>query len=270
MGECFQWKAHGQCSKGDSCSFSHDTMASGNSGKGQRPKGRSCSPALNSKAKTHGKEGTRDESSDKRRQILCRYKNCKNPSCKFWHSLVCQNDNSETGCKFGKYVSSDMLWLRRSPARSQRKVVPKGSVALLKESTQLGCVSQDSYPRKYFLRGPGRLGSKHAVKFSKGTWHQIKLSRGIIQKCALHERGPCASKFEERSHEETLKHIYKLNKSDKATFYFSNGDIENKEMIVVPAHTSKRSEEREFVVDPGALIHMMSKRDLSSDELDTF
>ena len=21
---CFQWKAHGQCSKGDSCSFSHD------------------------------------------------------------------------------------------------------------------------------------------------------------------------------------------------------------------------------------------------------
>ena len=24
VGECFQWKAHGQCSKGDSCSFSHD------------------------------------------------------------------------------------------------------------------------------------------------------------------------------------------------------------------------------------------------------
>ena len=23
--ECFQWKAHGQCSKGDSCNFSHDT-----------------------------------------------------------------------------------------------------------------------------------------------------------------------------------------------------------------------------------------------------
>ena len=25
VGEGFQWKAHGQCSKGDSCSFSHDT-----------------------------------------------------------------------------------------------------------------------------------------------------------------------------------------------------------------------------------------------------
>ena len=27
VGECFQWKAHGQCSKGDSCSFSHDSFS---------------------------------------------------------------------------------------------------------------------------------------------------------------------------------------------------------------------------------------------------
>ena len=40
VGECFQWKAQGQCSKGDSCRFSHDKQASGNSGggKGQRRK----------------------------------------------------------------------------------------------------------------------------------------------------------------------------------------------------------------------------------------
>ena len=31
--ECFQWKAHGHCSKGDSCSFSHDPQASGIKGK---------------------------------------------------------------------------------------------------------------------------------------------------------------------------------------------------------------------------------------------
>ena len=45
VGECFQWKAHGHCSKGDLCSFSHDTKASGKSGGDQRPKGRSSSPA---------------------------------------------------------------------------------------------------------------------------------------------------------------------------------------------------------------------------------
>ena len=65
VGECFRWKAHGQCSKGDSCSFSHDRIASGNSGNGQRRKGRSSSPAPNSKAKTEGEAGNRDESSDK-------------------------------------------------------------------------------------------------------------------------------------------------------------------------------------------------------------
>ena len=44
----------------------------------------------------------------------------------------------------------------------------------MKESTQLSCVSPDSYSRKSSLREEGHLGSKHAVKFSEGTWHQKK------------------------------------------------------------------------------------------------
>ena len=73
----FSGKAHGQCFKGDSCSLSHDKTASGNSGSGQTRKGRSSSPAPNSKAKTDGEGGNRDGSSNKRSQILCRYKNCQ-------------------------------------------------------------------------------------------------------------------------------------------------------------------------------------------------
>ena len=104
-----------------------------------------------------------------------------------------------------------MLRQKESPAKAQKKGDAKGSVAILKESIQLGCVSQESYPRKSFLREPGKVGSKHAVKFSKGTWHQILSrerkgpSRGIIQKCAPHERSPCVPKFEERSHETSLR-----------------------------------------------------------------
>ena len=107
-------------------------------------------------------------------------------------------------------ISSDMLRMRRSPAKKAKKDGANGSVALLKESTQLGCVSQDSYPRKCILRERGKLGSTRAVKFSKSTWHRIKIrerkgpSRGIIPKCEPHERSPCAPKFQERSHEETL------------------------------------------------------------------
>ena len=69
---------------------------------------------------------------------------------------------------------SDMLRNTSSPTRSRRKVVRKDQLFFL-ESTQLGCVSQDSHPRKSVLREPGNLGSKHTVKFSKGTWHQIKI-----------------------------------------------------------------------------------------------
>ena len=39
-----------------------------------------------------------------------------------------------------KNVSSDMLRMRRSPAKKAKKDGANGSVALLKKSTQLGCV----------------------------------------------------------------------------------------------------------------------------------
>ena len=141
----------------------------------------------------------------------------------------------------------------------------------------MGGVSKDSYPRKSILREPGKLGSKHTVQFSKDTWHQIKIrerkvpSRGIIQKCAPHERSPCAPKFEKISHEETLiqercarkaawdlaKNIHKLKNSDKTMFYVRG------EVKAMPAPTSKKPE------DSGASMHMMSKKELSSEEMGT-
>ena len=127
----------------------------------------------------------------------------------------------------------------------------------------LFCVSQECWDRDAPSSSP------------KGTWHQIKIrerkgpSRGVIQKCAPHGRSPCAPKFEDRSHEETLtqercarksawdlaKNIYKLKNSDKATFYV----VSEVKGMSTPI-TSKRSEEREFVVDSGASMHMMSKK----------
>ena len=118
-----------------------------------------------------------------------------------------------TDLKKDAHVATNVIFrhveAQSKPSKMSKKGGAKGSVALLKESAQLGCVSQDSYPRKSIPREEGNLGSKHAVKFSKGTWHQ-KIrerkgpSRGIIQKCEPHERSPCAPKFGERSHEETL------------------------------------------------------------------
>ena len=129
-------------------------------------------------------------------------------------------------------VDSDPAEVDGKPSNKSKKSGVRGSVALLKESIQLGCVSQDYPPKKSILREVGKVGSNHAVTFSKGTWHHIKIrrkgpSRGVIQKCELHERSPCAPKFEERTQNETLhqercarrvtrdlaKSVYKLKNS---------------------------------------------------------
>ena len=122
---------------------------------------------------------------------------------------------------------------------NRSEVVDKGSTALLKESIQLCGVSQDYYPRKSFLREPGKLEKNTPSNSPKAPGTNFKFgkamtpSRGITRKCAPHERILCAPKFEERSHEETsrregcarrtaldlAKIIYKLKNSDKASFF---------------------------------------------------
>ena len=125
VGECFQRKAQGQCSKGDSCSFSHDfLLASGKRGCGQRRNGRSSSPASLSKSKqTDGEKGDKEGNSHKRSQILCRYKKCYYPSCKFWHLPVCLVYKSEKKVVF---VAIPTCWrIREAKEEVEKKVVRK-------------------------------------------------------------------------------------------------------------------------------------------------
>ena len=278
VGQCFQWKAHGQCSKkGDSCSFSHDRLVQGDLYGGQRRKGRSSSPAPNSEAKTDGgeeknprKQVERKQAERKALQTMGAKFRAVTKNVKTRHVdlgiLPCVKTTSlRLDACLEEHVSSDMFRLSESPAKSEGA---KGSVAFLKESTQFGCVTRDSYPRKSILREEGH------------TWHQIETqerqgpSRGIIPKCAPHERSPCAPNFGERSHEETLHQercarrvawdlAKNFKNADKAIF---DSLIETK---VTLAPISKSPEEREFVVDSGASMHMMSIKELSSDELDT-
>ena len=84
-------------------------------------------------------------------------------------------------------------------------------------------------------------------------------------------------KFEDRSQEETerqqrcarskawnlAKHIYKLREKDKITFYSPS------ERWVLPVASTKERKERDFAVDPGARVHMVSKKDRNSAELET-
>ena len=85
------------------------------------------------------------------------------------------------------------------------------------------------------------------------------------------------SKFEERTQNEILrqewcarkaawnlaKDVYKQKKDSKETFYSLA------EVWVMPTTSSTNPEERQFIIDSGASMHVLSKKDLSSEELET-
>ena len=124
--------------------------------------------------------------------------------------------------------------------------------------------------------------SADTTKFPGRTWYESQIRerkgppRGVIQKGEPHERNPCAPKFEERTLEETSRQeecarkaawnlarkIHKLRAEDNAAFY-------SLVKMNAPMFVSKNTEERMFVVDSGASLHVLSKKDLSSDEMDT-
>ena len=140
---CFQWKAHGQSSKGDSCSFSHDTKASGNSGAGKRRRGRSSSPASHSKAKkaTERKVLTREIRLYADTENFLKKKNRRVNS----GILPCVRITGlKKGCIYGDKCRFRHVDAEEQPNKKSKKGGAKGSVAILNESTQLGCVSQDS------------------------------------------------------------------------------------------------------------------------------
>ena len=119
------------------------------------------------------------------------------------------------------------------------------------------------------------------VKFTKAVARHANIrdqnpSLGLICPCDPHQRNPNAPKFEDRSQEETewqeqgareaawklAKNVLKLKEHERATFFSPS---ENR---CLPASTLK-PEEREFVVDSGASMHMISTKDLSDAEMDT-
>ena len=117
------------------------------------------------------------------------------------------------------------------------------------------------------------LGPIRRIRFTQSTLRQASIrekkgpSLGKIQVKLLHQRSPYAVKFEDRSQEETgrqqrcarskawnlAKNIFKLKEKYKGTF------TSHAEEWVLPAASTKEPEEREFVVDSGARMHMIKQ-----------
>ena len=99
---------------------------------------------------------------------------CTEPSCDFWHPLVCLNHKSDSGCKYGdKCKFLHLLRLVGFPVKSQRKVAQKDRW-LFEKHNSIGLCHHDNRQRKSILRENEQLGSNHTVKFSKATMRRVK------------------------------------------------------------------------------------------------
>ena len=165
---------------------------------------------------------------------------------------------------------------------SDKKLGQNSSQRRSSDARQLGCVFQDMTPPKSILRKSSDMPKPiQRVKFTKAIARHTKIrdqnpSLGYICPGEPHQRSPNAPKFEDRSQEETewqelgareaawklAKSVLKLKEHERATFFSPS------ENWCLPASTLK-PEEREFVVDSGASMHMISKKDLSDAEVDT-
>ena len=134
LGDCWQWKANGQCSKGENCSFRHDInkrakMAQKDSSpnsfmqqderkisRTRSPRGRSPSGRMSRWPCKDYLKGT-----------------CTNSLCEKWHPPECLFYKSENGCRFEEKCSCAHRQVDEQLSRRSKKNNDKSAVAMLKK-----------------------------------------------------------------------------------------------------------------------------------------
>ena len=174
--------------------------------------------------------------------------------------------------------------------KERERATTKNAVPIVKIVPRLGCVSQDSELLGSQREGQARgnpmqrvSGLIRRIRFTQSTLRLTSVrdkkgpSLGKVQVKSPHQRSPHAKKIEDRSQEEAerqqrcarskawnfAKNFHKLKEEEKAIFYSPS------EEKVLPAASMEEAEDKDFVVDSGASMHVVSKKDLNSAELET-
>ena len=211
LGNCWQWKANGQCSKGDNCSFRHEIN--------KRAKTTQPNPSPSSSTRQNERNASRTRSPRGRSPSggMSRWPckdylkgTCTNSFCEKWHPPECLCYKSESECRFAEKCSYAHRQVEEQPSKRSKRNGDKSAVAMLKSTRQLGCVSQDMEPPKSSsilwkssnIRKPIRC-----VQFTKAVVRHANIrdqnpSLGMICAGDPHQRNPNAPKFEDRSQEE--------------------------------------------------------------------
>ena len=123
LGDCWQWKANGQCSKGDNCRTQPNPSPSSfiqqnerNASRTRSPRGKSPSGRMSRWPCKDYLKGT-----------------CTNSICEKWHPPECLFYKSESGCRFGEKCSYAHRHVEEQPSKRSEKNGDKSAVAMLKK-----------------------------------------------------------------------------------------------------------------------------------------
>ena len=140
LGDCWQWKASGQYSKGDNSSFRHDIN--------KRAKMTQPNPCPSSSTRQNVRNASRTRSprgkspSGGMSRLPCKdylKGTCTNSFCEKWHPPVCLFYKSENGCRFlGKVLLCASPGWRTAQQKRSQKNGDKSAVAMLRRYTTIG------------------------------------------------------------------------------------------------------------------------------------
>ena len=140
QGGCSQWKAKGQCSRGDKCSFPHD--------EDERAKSTPKIPLHPLCYQDKEVEVRREKGTSEAR--VRQGKSNRQPCRDFLNGICtqllrdnmrppeCQIKKSESGCKFGQKCSFAHRQVEGQPSKKPKKGGDKSAVAILKDARHLG------------------------------------------------------------------------------------------------------------------------------------
>ena len=149
LGDCWQWKANWQCSKGDNCSFRHDKDKRAKSTPPNPSPGSSTQQSVKNASRTRSPRGRNPSGIMARLPCKDYLKGiCTTPFCEKWNPPECLFYKTKSGCRFGEKCSYAHRQVDEHPSKKSGTNGDKIAVAILKNTRQLGCVSQDMEPPK--------------------------------------------------------------------------------------------------------------------------
>ena len=272
LGHCWQWKANGQCSKGDNCSYRHD---------------------INKRAKTITAESFSEifHAAEREKGVETPKSWRQKPKWEEWLDCRARITSKElapihcvksgilqNACStrpivvvgLGKSAHMRIARLMNSPAKGLKIMVAKVQWLCWKVHDNWVAYFR-IWSRRSLHRFCGRAVVRHADIRDQNP------SLGMICPGDLHQRNPNAPKFEDRSQEETewqercaretpwrlAKSVLKFKEHERATFFSPS------ESRCLLSQSTLELGERDFVVDSGASMHMISKKKLNSAEMYT-